>query len=58
MYKFKYKAQGEDAQVFYFDSMQEVTEYISKLCESNKISDILKVQKEYNLRFYVSKINK
>lgn len=54
MYKFKYKAQGEEAQIFYFKSIQEVFDYIYLLCESDKIEDILKVQKEYNIRFYIS----
>lgn len=54
MYKFKYKAQNEISQTFYFKTMQEVFDYICLLCESNKIEDILKVQKEYNIRFYIS----
>lgn len=58
MYKFKYKAQNEISQTFYFKTMQEVFGEICKICESNKIEDILKVQKEYNIRFYVTKVNK
>lgn len=54
MYKFKYKAQNEDAQVFYFKTFQEVAEYIYLLCESSNIENILKVQKEYNIRFYLT----
>lgn len=57
MYKFKYKAQHEQAEVFYFNTMQEVTKYIKILCESAKIENVLKVQKEYNIRFYITKIN-
>lgn len=58
MYKLKYKAQGDVPQVYYFKTMQEVFSEICKICESNKIEDILKVQKEYNIRFYVTKVNK
>lgn len=54
MYKFKYKAQNEDPQVFYFNTLKEVADYISLLCESSKLADILQVQKEYNIRFYLS----
>lgn len=54
MYKLKYKAQGDAPQVYYFKNLQEVFAEIFKICESNKIEDILKVQKEYNLRFYIS----
>lgn len=55
MYKFKYKAQNEEPQTFYFKTMQEVFNYIYLLCDSDKIEDILKVKKEYNIRFYISK---
>jgi hypothetical protein len=55
MYKFKYKAQNEEPQTFYFETLQEVFNYISLLCDSDKIEDILKVKKEYNIRFYISK---
>jgi hypothetical protein len=55
MYKFKYKAQNEEPQTFYFKTMQEVFNYIYLLCDSDKIEDILKVQKEYNIKFYISK---
>lgn len=54
MYKLKYKAQGDVPQVYYFKTMQEVFAEIFKICESSKIEDILKIQKEYNLRFYIS----
>lgn len=54
MYKFKYKAQNEISQTFYFKTVQEVFDYIYLLCGSEKIEDILKVQKEYNIRFYIS----
>lgn len=57
MYKFKYKAMNEPAEVFYFNTLKEVTEYIYLLCESSNLEDILKVQKEYNIRFYISRIN-
>ena len=58
MYKLKYKAQGDVPQVYFFKTIQEVFDEICKICESNKIEDILKVQKEYNIRFYVTKVNK
>ena len=54
MYKLKYKAQGDIPQVFYFKTIQEVFDYICLICETDKIENILKVQKEYNIRFYIS----
>lgn len=58
MYKLKYKAHGDIPQVFYFKTIQEVFAFIRLLCETDKIENILKVQKEYNIRFYVTKVNK
>lgn len=58
MYKFKYKVQNEQPEVFYFDTLQEVANLINLLCNSCKLQDILNVQKEYNIRFYLSKVNK
>lgn len=57
MYKFKYKAMNEPAEVLYFNTLNEVAAYIYVLCESSNLEDILKVQKEYNIRFYISRIN-
>lgn len=54
MYKLKYKAQGDMPQVFYFKTMQAVFDYICLVCDCDKIENILKVQKEYNIRFYIS----
>lgn len=54
MYKLKYKAQGDIPQVFYFKTMHEVFDYICLVCDCDKIENIMKVQKEYNIRFYIS----
>lgn len=54
MYKFKYKAQSEDAQVFYFNSLQEVTDYIKLLCDAKTLQKVLEVQKEFSIRFYLT----
>lgn len=54
MYKLKYKAQGDIPQVFYFKTIQEVFGYICLICDCDKIENILKVQKEYNIRLYIS----
>lgn len=58
MYKFKYKPINEEGQTLYFNTLQEVAQYINKLCESSNLADIMAVQKEYNIRFYISRINK
>lgn len=54
MYKFKYKAQNEETQVFYFRTLQEVTDYIKLLCEADNLLKVLEVQKEFNIRFYLT----
>lgn len=54
MYKFKYKAQGEEAQVFYFNTLQEVADCIKLLCEADSLQKVLEVQKEFNIRFYLT----
>lgn len=54
MYKFKYKAQNEEPQVFYFNSLQEVTDYIKLLCDAKTLQQVLEVQKESNIRFYLT----
>lgn len=54
MYKFKYKVQNEEPEVFYFNTLQEVAEYIKTICDAKTLQDVLKVQKEFNIRFYLS----
>lgn len=54
MYKFKYKVKNELPEVFYFNTLQEVANYIKTLCEAETLQNVLKVQKEYNIRFYLS----
>lgn len=57
-FKLKYKAQNEAPEIFYFDTIQEVLTEMLKICEASSFVECLKVQKEYNIRFYVTKINK
>lgn len=54
MYKFKYKVQNEQPEVFYFNTLQEVAEHIKTICDAKTLQDVLKVQKEFNIRFYLS----
>lgn len=58
MWKLKCKPANDEAVVKHFDTLQEVAEYISIFCESSNLADIMAVQKEYNVRFYISRINK
>ena len=40
--------------LFQFNTIQEVAEHIKTICDAKTLQDILKVQKEFNLRFYLS----
>ena len=56
MYKLKRKIIGEEPEVEHFDTLQEVTKRIGELCNAKCIDDVLKFQKEYNIRFYISRV--
>ena len=57
MWKLKAKPEKDEAVVKHFDTLQEVANYVAIFCESKKLQDIMQVQKEYNVRFYISRIN-
>ena len=59
MWKFKAKPESENEPIVkYFDTLQEVADYMALFCESSELADIMAVQKEWNIRFYISRINK
>ena len=57
MIKLKYKVPNEGTQVFECETVQEVAELIKQICEASTLAEVLKVQKEYNLRFYITRTN-
>ena len=55
MFKIKSKCMNEnDYIVKEFETAQEVTEYMKNCCNAKNLQDVLKAQKEYNIRFYVT----
>lgn len=54
MYRLKVKTLNEQPIVFNFNTLQEVAEHISKFCNAANLSQVLKFQKEFNVRFYLS----
>ena len=54
MWKLKHKCRNEEVQTEYYNTLQEVTKRIMFLCDANNIQDVIKAQKEFNIRFYVS----
>ena len=56
MFKLKYKVAGEEPEVEYFETLQEVAEHMKFLCEAENIEDVLKCEKEHNIRFYITRI--
>lgn len=58
MWKLKIKPAKDEAIKKEFDTLQEVAEWIKKFCDSSNLADFLAVQKEFNVRFYISRINK
>jgi len=54
MYQLKHKIQGEELAVESFDTLQEVADRIKLLTEANTLKDVLKAQKEFNIRFYLT----
>lgn len=57
MYKLKYKNSLGEQEVFYFETEAGLISHMMTICESSTLADTFKVQKEYNLRFYVTRIN-
>lgn len=37
-----------------YKTLQEVADKIKEICNTDNLKDILKAQKEYNIRFYIS----
>lgn len=58
MYKLKYKNNLGEQEVFYYNTIEETLKQMMFICEASNLKDTFKVQKEYNLRFYVTRINK
>lgn len=58
MYKLKYKNNLGESEVFYFETEAGLISHMMTICEASDLADVLKAQKEYNLRFYISRINK
>lgn len=54
MFKLKHKAYGEELQHEEFKTLQEVTERIKQLTSSETLQEVLKAQKEFNIRFYIT----
>ena len=54
MWKLKYKCKDEELQTEYYNTLQEVTDRIMFICNADNIKDVVKAQKEFNIRFYVS----
>lgn len=57
-WKLKIKPEKDEPIKKEFDTLQEVAERIARFCDSYNIEKFLKVQKEFNVRFYISRINK
>ena len=55
MYKLKYKKQDGEYQVANFNNLQDVSNEISKICSADELSKLLDNQKEFNIRFYITK---
>lgn len=54
MFKLKHKAQGEELQREEFKTLQEVTARIKQLTDAETLQEVLKAQKEFNIRFYIT----
>lgn len=55
MFKLKYKKQDGEYQIVNCNNLQEVSNEISRICSSSELEKCLKNQKEFNIRFYVTK---
>lgn len=57
MYKLKVKSSfAKCCTTYYYNTFEEVANKIAEICNSNNICDILKTQKEFNYRFYISEV--
>jgi len=57
MYKLRIKSsEYESVTTRYFDTLQEVAENVKRTLNAESIEEIIKKQKEYNIRFYISKV--
>lgn len=55
MYKLKIKRTDQECiTTKYFNTIQEVADYFSLILNINCLEDMLKSQKEFNFRFYLS----
>lgn len=55
MFKLKYKKQDGEYQIVNCNDLQEVSNEIFKICDTNELEKDLKNQKEFNIRFYITK---
>lgn len=55
MYKLKIKrSDAESITTKYFKTLQEVAEFIKIAFSVNSLEEMLKIQKEFNFRFYLT----
>ena len=54
MFKLKHKVQGEELQHEEFKTLQEVAARIKQLTDAETLQEVLKAQKEFNIRFYIT----
>lgn len=55
MYKLKIKSQHSSSTTTkFFNTLQEVAEQIKTICNASNLAEVLKHQKEFNFRFYVT----
>ena len=54
MFKLKHKVQGEEMAVETFKTLAEVADRIKFLTDAETLADVLKAQKEFNIRFYLT----
>ena len=55
MYKLKIKRTDQQSiTTKYFNTIQEVSDYLSICLNVNFLDDMLRLQKEFNFRFYLS----
>lgn len=55
MIKLKYKRQDGEYKVVNLNNLEEVSNEISKICSTDELNKFLDNQKEFNIRFYITK---
>lgn len=55
MFKLKYKKQDGEYQIVNCNTLEEFSNEITKICSANELEKDLKNQKEFNVRFYITK---